>query len=41
MKKTALDKLNNSKHGPVPVQNHDKKWTADQDLMGWLDRLGK
>lgn len=41
MKKTALDKLNNSKHDPMPVQNHDEKWTADQDLMDWLGKLGR
>lgn len=41
MKKAALDKLNNSKQNPIPVQNHDKNWTADQDLMEWLSGLGK
>lgn len=41
MKKTALDKLNGSKQDPIPVQNHDKNWTEDQDLMEWLGRLGK
>ena len=41
MKKAALDKLNDSKQDPIPVQNHDKNWTEDQDLMEWLGRLGK
>lgn len=41
MKKAALDKLNDSKQNPIPVQNNDKNWTEDQDLMEWLGRLGK
>lgn len=41
MKKAALDKLNDSKQDPIPVQDHDKNWTDDQDLMEWLGRLGK
>lgn len=41
MKKAALDKLNASKQDPIPVQNHGKNWTEDQDLMEWLDRLGR
>ena len=41
MKKAALDKLNNSKQDPIPVQDHDKNWTEDQELMEWLGRLGK
>lgn len=41
MKKAALDKLNDSKQDPIPVQNHDKNWTEDENLMEWLGRLGK
>ena len=41
MKKAALDKLNDSKQDPIPVQNHEKNWTEDQDLMEWLGRLGR
>ena len=41
MKKAALDKLNDSKQDPIPVQDNDKNWTEDQDLMEWLGRLGR
>lgn len=40
MKKAALEKINTSKQNPLPVQNDDKKWTADKDLMEWLRGLG-
>lgn len=40
MKKAALEKINNSKQDPLPVQNDDKNWTADKDLMEWLKGLG-
>lgn len=40
MKKAALEKINNSKQNPLPVQNSDKNWTADKDLMEWLKGLG-
>lgn len=40
MKKAALEKINTFKQNPLPVQNDDKKWTADKDLMEWLRGLG-
>lgn len=40
MKKAALDKINNSKQDPLPIQNSNKNWTADKDLMEWLKSLG-
>lgn len=40
MKKAALEQLNHSKQDPLPVQNSDKNWTADKDLMEWLKGLG-
>lgn len=40
MKKAALEKINNSNQDPLPVQNSDKNWTADKDLMEWLKGLG-
>jgi len=41
MKKAALDKLNNSKQDPLPVQANDKNWNTDQNLMDWLNELGR
>lgn len=41
MKKAALDKLNDSKQNPMPGQHYNKSWNADQDLMEWLNNLGK
>ena len=40
MKKAALEKINNSKKDPLPIQNSNKNWTADKDLMEWLKGLG-
>ena len=40
MKKAALDKLNNSKQDPLPIQADDKNWNADQNLMDWLNGFG-
>ncbi|MFV0465375.1 MAG: tyrosine-type recombinase/integrase [Lachnospiraceae bacterium] len=39
MKKDALDKLNQSSHDPLPQNN--KKWINDENLMDWLNGLGK
>jgi hypothetical protein len=41
MKKTALDRLNDSKQNPLPEQSHNESWNSDQDLMEWLNNLGK
>ena len=41
MKKAALEKVNNSKQDPLPIQTNEKNWNTDQNLMDWLSGLGK